>query len=441
MKINIKDVEEQEMMWKEVASTHFNIYYNKARSLEKIVLNFISLYGEKEEKEIRSIITNTARMLKIKAKYIKIPRGKTVYHHNPQEISYTRMMRLLDKMEVDGYVNLYIGGVKKYIHSQAEEFETSLTEITDKFIALFDTIDLFKVLSNKVDVELEIKERGTKKIMNTQGVTGVTAMKNTIELFNTALIESRISLKGIDLPDQNYKRVFINNLTTGGRWYNVIGGIQTMESSLQPFLQIDGEELSSLDFSAMHANVCYEQIAAELPKGFDPYGVDLWEFNVDPSAVESFKMRHGRFKYDPARNLVKMAVMIGLNAKDMKEARNALSQKFGQDQSLWGTANEHKAKYFGLYEIDFKDVLKKVCAHNSLISDRFFQDCGVNLQFIDSEIMEKVICDTLAIDEVLLPWHDGLMVKRSIKDQVKQFMVNAWYKQLGSINFCKVEEK
>lgn len=216
MKINIKDVEEQEMMWKEVTSTHFNIYYNKPRSLEKIVIHFLSLYGTKEEKEIRSIVTNTARMLKINAKGIKIPRSKNVYHFNPQEISYVRMIRLLDKMEQDGYINLYIGGVKKYVYSQAEEFETSITEITDKFKLLFEGIDLFKVLSAKVDADLEIKERGTKRLMNTQGVSGVTGMKNTIEMFNTALIESRISLKGIDLPDQNYKRVFINNLTTGG---------------------------------------------------------------------------------------------------------------------------------------------------------------------------------------------------------------------------------
>lgn len=429
------------MMWKEVTSTHFNIYYNKPRSLEKIVIHFLSLYGTKEEKEIRSIVTNTARMLKINAKGIKIPRSKNVYHFNPQEISYVRMMRLLDKMEQDGYINLYIGGVKKYVYSQAEEFETSITEITDKFKLLFEGIDLFKVLSAKVDADLEIKERGTKRLMNTQGVSGVTGMKNTIEMFNTALIESRISLKGIDLPDQNYKRVFINNLTTGGRWYNTVGGIQTMESSLQPFLQIDGEELATLDFSAMHANVCYEQIQADLPVGFDPYAVDLWEYHVDPSAVQMFKMRHSKHKYDPARNLVKMAVMIGLNAKDKREATNALSQKFGQDRALWGTADEHKAKYFGLYEVDFKKVLEAVQAHNNLISDKFFSDCGVHLQFVDSEIMDKVICDTLAINEVLLPWHDGLMCKKSAKEQVRQFMINAWYKQLGSIKYCKVEEK
>ncbi len=441
MKINIKDVDEQEMMWKEVTSTHFNIYYNKPRSLEKIVLHLLSIYGKKEEKEIRSLVTNTARMLKIGAKGIKVPRNKNTYNHNPQEISYIRMMRILDKLEQDGYVDLYIGGVKKYVHGQAEEFETSITEVKEKLIHLFEDIDLHKVLSSKVDADLEIKERGTKKLMNTQGVSGVGQMKNTIKMFNTALIESRISLKGIDLPDQNYKRVFINNLTTGGRWYNTVGGIQTMESSLQPFLEIDGEELATLDFSAMHANVCYEQINAQLPEGFDPYGVDLWEYHVDPSAVEMFKMRHGKQKYDPARNLIKMAVMIGLNAVSIKEAANALSQKFGQDRTLWNTADENKSKYYGLYEVDFKQVMESVQKHNSLISDKFFSDCGVYLQFVDSEIMDKVICDTLAINEVLLPWHDGLMCKKSAKDQVKQFMINAWYKQLGSIKFCKVEEK
>jgi len=441
MKLQIQDMEENIFLWKELSSTHFNLHYNKAKQYEAIVKMFTLLFGCGEEREIRAIITNVARMIKTRATCMKIPRDRNLYLNNSQDISYSKIISLLDKMEEKGFIHLYIGGVKVYGFDKVpEEFSMSITEVTDKFMALFTDVNL-KTVSTENKIQVEIKERKTKKLMSTQGVKGVTAIRESVSQFNTALIESRISLKGVNLPDQSYKRVFIENLTTGGRWYNSVGGIQTMDKTLRPFLQIDGEDLVELDFSAIHPNMLYEQLGVGLEKGFDPYGVDLWEEYVDSEAVEQFKLKHGIVKYDPSRNLVKMAVMIGLNCKDLKQARQALSQHFGRDTSKWGKPSEHKSKYFGMYEVDFMSVLLRVQSHNQLISDKFFRDVGVELQYLDSEILDNVICDTLAIDEILLPWHDGLMVKKTIADQVKGFMFKAWLKQFGSINFCKVDIK
>lgn len=441
MKIQIKDMHEEDLLWKELMSTHFNIHYNKSKQYESVVNRLVHLCGSPFEKEIRSLVTNVARMIKTRAVCLKIPRDKSLYTGNTQQISYRRMVDLLDKLEASGYVHLYIGGVRIYrFDKKAEEFDMSITEITEQFTKLFENVSL-NTVSVESKTQIEIKERKTKKMMQTQGVKGVSAIREKVSQFNTALIEARISLKGISLPDQSYKRIFIDNLTTGGRWYNSVGSIQTMDKTLRPFLQIDGEDLIELDYSAIHPNMLYEQMNANLPKGFDPYGVDLWEKYVDFEAVEQFKIKHGKVKYDPGRNLVKMAVMIGLNSKDLKQAKQALSQHFGRDRSKWGKPNEHMAKYFGIYELDFEDVLFSVQEHNSLIADKFFKDLGVELQYLDSEILDNVICDTLAIDEVLLPWHDGLMVKKAIADQVKGFMYKAWLKQFGSINYCKVDEK
>lgn len=441
MKIQTTDMDEDTLLWKGLRSTHFNIHYNKSKQLESVVKYFTMLYSTDLEREIRSIVTNTARMLKTKACCLKIPRGRDAYKGNSQQISYTRMMKLLDILEIDGYVHLYIGGVKEYSSgNKVEEFEMSITEITDKFSSLFNQTNLQQI-DVKYDTPVVLKDRQTKKPLNTQGVRGVTAIKDKVNQFNTALIESRISLKGVNLPDQSYKRVFIDNLTTGGRWYNSIGSIQTMDKTLRPFLQIDGQDLVELDYCAIHPSMLYEQIGAKLSFDFDPYGVDLWEDYVDAEAVEQYKLKHGKVTYDPGRNLVKMAVMVGLNSNDFKQATRALSQHFGRDKSKWGKANEYKSKYFGLFEVDWKGVLRSVQEHNSLISDKFFSDQGVHLQYLDSEILDTIICDTLAIDEILLPWHDGLMVKKEIADQVEEFMYKAWYKQFGSANFCKVERK
>ena len=442
MKIQIKDVDGEQMTWKGVMSTHFNLNYNKTRQYEPLVTLLVGCYGAGKEKEIRSIVTNAMRAISVGAVCLKIPRRNCTYTGNLQKISYSRMLNLLDSMEKDGYVNLFIGGVVSWGEGgQPEDVEASITEMTEKFICLLKSINTSRVVCKDDIDEVEIKERGTRKIMKTQGVKGVSNMRQNVLDFNTALIASRISLKGIELPDQKYKRVFIENLRTGGRWYNSVGGVQTMDKTLRPFLQIDNQDLTELDFKAMHASILYEQLGASLSKDFDPYAVDLWEMYVDPNFVQQFKVRHGITNYDPGRNLVKMATMIGLNAKDQKGAVKALSQKVGQDRSKYGTKDERKALYYGIKGEDFKQIFNDILEHNSLIADKFFKDSGVYLQFIDSEILDSVICDTLAIDEVLLPWHDGLMVKKAIAEQVKGFMYKAWLKQFGSINFCKVDYK
>lgn len=441
MKIHIKEMDDDTLLWKGVLSTHYNMNYNKTRSYEPIVKLLMSSYGYRKEKEIRSLVTNTARGLSSGAFCIKIPRRKDAYSGNVQGISYQRMMDLLDLLENDGYVNLYLGGVSSWVNGEPYEKETSITELTQKFTDLFRNLDLSAVVCKNPADEVEIKERGTKKVMSTQGVKGVASARQTVFDFNTALVEARISLKGIDLPDQRYKRVFIENLKTGGRWYNVAGGVQTMDKTYRPFLQIDGEDLQELDFKAMHANLLYQEMNAQLPKEFDPYGIDLWENYVDPNMVHQFMVRHGVTRYDPGRNLVKMAVMIGLNAKDEKGAIRALSQKLGQDRNKHNGKDEHKCLYYGIRGEDLKDIYKRILEHNALISDKFFSDVGVHLQYLDSEILESVICDVLAIGEIILPYHDGLLVKQSIAGQVREFMYKAWYKKFNSIQFCKVEVK
>ena len=61
MKIQIKGVKEEQMMWKSVMSTHFNLNYNKTRAYESIVNTLAQSHGWKMEKEIRCIVTNAVR--------------------------------------------------------------------------------------------------------------------------------------------------------------------------------------------------------------------------------------------------------------------------------------------------------------------------------------------------------------------------------------------
>ena len=441
MKVQILELKKEEKLWITMLSTHFNIHYNTTRWYSHVVAELVRLFGKKKEKEVLCFITNAVRAKKHRAIGMKIPRDKNCYTGNKQGVSYKRMMELLDLLEEKGYTDLYIGGVETWKNGEPDRVEQSVTVMKEKLMVLLDSVEMKDKPTTK-DVDLvEITERSTKKQLNTQGVSGVQEVRKTVFEFNSALVESRISLKGIDLPSQHYKRVFIENLETGGRWYNASGGVQTMDRTLRPYLRIDGEELVELDYSAMHAGVLYEQLGVDVGSGFDPYAVEIMEDYFDCNAVEQFKERHNKPNYKPDRNLIKMMVMIGLNAKDKTQALRAISQKAGMDRKKIGRPEEAKCEYFGLVGEDFKDIYSRISEHNRLISHHFFSDIGVKLQNIDSEILNSVICDLLAQGEICLPYHDGLLVKRRHKDLVIDSMYKAWYKRLGSIQYCKVEEK
>ena len=50
-----------------LSSTHYNLYYNSSRWFERVVIVLTTLYGNRYDKEIRCLVTNSARAIKIDA--------------------------------------------------------------------------------------------------------------------------------------------------------------------------------------------------------------------------------------------------------------------------------------------------------------------------------------------------------------------------------------
>lgn len=106
MKVNLKSLTEEEQLNRELQSVHFNIHFNKSRQYEPIVKSLLSSYGGKYEREVRSIVTNTARMIKSRGTHLRIPRNDRPYTNNTQRISVVRIKELLDLLEMDGLVSI-----------------------------------------------------------------------------------------------------------------------------------------------------------------------------------------------------------------------------------------------------------------------------------------------------------------------------------------------
>ena len=420
-------------------TTYYHIHYNKSKVYESVVIDLLSVVGSKYEKEVRSLVTNSARMLCVNAVGLTVPRRKSVYTGNPQKISYKRMMELLNILEVEGYTTNHIGGAEVLLGEIVTK--PSIVEFHSKWIDLFTNKNLKYFMRGVEDDLIEIRDRVTKKLKTTRGVEGVKKMRSLVEEYNKALADVSVEYDGVPIAVQSYKRVFSDNLTSGGRWYNKVGGVQLLGGRERKKLTIDGESLVELDFSAMHPRMILQGKGKQgvVSPSFCPYDAHTPSLVVCNRSIDMFKSKYGYESYNPVRNLLKLMVMIGLNAKDDVSGIFAVASKLGEDKKKVGTDKEHECKYFGLHNTqNIRKVFEEVLDHNWEIAETFFADNGVYLQYKDSQILEHVVSSTLQDGEVLLPWHDGYLCKKHYKDKMYSHMREAWIEMFGDDTFCKI---
>jgi hypothetical protein len=448
MRIDLWSISKKERSQIQTKLTHFNIHYNQGKQYKHIVDELMSL--DVGKKEVWCVVTNIARALKYKAIGLSVPRQRSAYSGNEQGVSQRRMVILLDKLEKDGYTDDFIGGVVDW-----KEMDTvqSCIIFKPKLLDLFNGVDV----SSEQDYfnVVEIKDRETKELKSKSGVRGVKIITEYMNAYNQQLMNTEISDETGLLSVQQYKRVFSDNLRQGGRIYNTAGGVQVKNEEERSYMKINGEEIVELDFKAMHPSLLYEQEYEENSEDIDdwiknnwggdynPYGAQMPFLKVNQDKVEAFKNTFGLAKYDPIRNLNKHALMVSLNAKTYQKAYVQVTEEFRADQVAWDKLTKD-AKFYGIESVgNFPGhtVCQAVAAHNKPIAKYFFKDQGIKMQYLDSEIVADVLNRLLMEDEVLLPEHDSVIVRASIKDKVMGYMRSAYLELMGSDKFCYLEVK
>lgn len=431
--------------------THFNIQYNESKKYKFILDHLETEIGLGYRKELWSFITNTARAIKYRAVGLSVPRDFKPYKDNPQKISHKRMISLLDTLESLGYIDVYIGGIIDW-HTMSGVGSISI--MSDKYLTLFTGVDV----SDEADrfATVEIKDRETGELKSNKGVRGVGKINIYMDEYNEKLINTEIS-KGQDLlAVQQYKRSFSDRIGFGGRHYNTSGGVQVMNQEERGKLKINGESVAELDFKAMHPSILYEQEYAVDPESvgswladvwggeYNPYGAQMPFLQVDMKKVEWFRTAYNNPSYNPIRNLAKHTLMVCLNAKTYRKAYTQVTEEFRDEQRDWEKGQIEGSRFYGIEaEGNFpgNTVCQAVVAHNKPIAAHFYKDKGVQLQYVDSEIVAEVLNRLLMEDEVLLPEHDSVIVRASIKDKVYRYMREAYKDVMGADNFCYIEEK
>ena len=452
--------------------SHFNLHFNTTKKYEVVVDSLLSVDGVKasSKKEVWCLVTNVARALALKARGLSIPKEKTIYYNNPQKIGYSRLFKILDTLVDSGYLTFHKGGILTWCKvEENREKVTSIYMFTNKFLDLWADVDIKSSLC-KCEYPVEIRCRGTKEQLSTNGVKGVVEKRKQMDIINDRYLRTAIAVNGVDVATQQYKRVFTDNLRVGGRLYNEVGGIQTMNKGLRSMLTIDGMPCVELDFKAIHLCLLYEQlwnsgkeaqerILEELggEEGivkFDPYKVNVdFLVDVDAEKVAWFRREFGQHNYDPVRNLIKKALLLAINAKSHKSAVQALAEKVYEEFRKWPNGITPDFEFYGINIPDPRDetekerfpfsvLLRYLKESHELVGESFFSDCGIHLQAIDSDIIADVISDmVLTEDTACFSEHDSVICPVIYADKVEQMLRESYKRKMGSDMFCKLERK
>lgn len=433
--------------------TCFYLNYHKPKKYLRVYSEVLKVVGSRSEKEVWTLITNTARALKIGAAGLSIPKTTTAYANNDRGISYRKMKIVLDRLTEQGYLLYLKGGVTKWCAEK--ETIQSVYLFTDSYLKLWNGIDLSKEIAVLKD-SVVVRDRATKKEKSTKGMTGIAEITKGVDAYNELLSETKICVDGVALPTQQYFRCFIDDIRHGGRWFCSGGGIQTMKKELRQLITINDEETCELDFASLHASIILSDIYKEDPDLVTPFiGKDLYAANsnvsefvkVDKDKVEYYRAKYNKSDHDPVRNMIKQAVVIVLNAKNLVSASGALVgkwrddlQKEEKDQKFYGLV-PYKKKSNGLLDFSGLNFIRGVLEYMYPLQEYAGKDLGVKLMFIESQMISYVLDVLRSEGEIALSEHDSLVVPVRIKQHTKELMREAYSNIVGNDVFCVIKEK
>lgn len=190
-----------------------------------------------------------------------------------------------------------------------------------------------------------------------------------------------------DLTSISLSRKFVGSWSSGGRLYG--GFWQNLKKRHRRLLTIDGVPTVELDYGRLHPTLLYAQ--AGLSLDFDPYLPE----GFGPDLRDLGKATFGRL----------------LNSKTTVQA-SAMSRPASapEDLSL----------------VDFRRFAQALMDMHGPIRSAFGTGASIGLQYLDSEILMKVLDRMNGIGVVALPIHDSLIVARPRAEALRGAMRTAY---------------
>jgi hypothetical protein len=258
-----------------------------------------------------------------------------------------------------------------------------------------------------------LRDRDTRKLLDPHTVlTGgelvqfqrmtadVEAHNQFLSKFDVGLQGAHVTITGhlaltgthVNPLQRRYRRVFNGNLALGGRWYGPWW--QGLSADMRQFLTIDGQPTVEVDFAAC-------QLRLLCAKCGRPDPLDGHIRHPDPN-VDLYRIT------GVARDVVKLALLIMINAEDRRSASAALDRELRQRRDRGGP----KAS----------EVMGKVEAAYPPLQSFWFTGVGLHLQRIDADICAAIQCRMRDLNHPVLSIHDSFIARRDAEADLRHAM-------------------
>lgn len=381
---------------------------------------------------VKHLVKHTSR-LKFHKKYgLRYTRNPKYWKEHGKNLSWLYMKKVIDYLTEKDMVYNFIGGVK-----QGKEDICSMLIVNPEFILLCNggseddsCIDECLLPPEIPLVEIRDENKCVRKPTKEERIE-VSDMEMVVKEYCRLLSQKTISVNGIQVPELFFRRIATVDLNHGCRWYDD-GTIQKEDATSRSSVIIDQEYTVEVDYSSLHFSLAAEELGLDL-KGKDPYDFPF-EVEVCHEEVEKWRGGYGfKDKYDPVRNLKKVALLTMFNAKSEESAVRAIAKALKDD---YRKEELVKRKFVGIKQVKVKDLVRSLKLHNSEVSSYLMSGVGTRFQKLDSEMMTYCIKRFMEIDEVCIPIHDSIIVKRSQSDFAIECMEDAYEYVMGSkVNF------
>ena len=383
--------------------------------IEALVATFYSAYKASAkrtklhertyEKTLKLLLINLIELMKLgNQKFLAVKRGTNDYpksRYNPQGITRTVLVNLLQWLIDDGYLRQVRGQqargkndgrISRVIPKQKLRIAIPaqlLTKIKATYHAKAEFIELKSPKSNG------------KKLIDYKDNSVTLDMRSRVSRYNTFIQQFDIRLNGLQLPSSYFylTRIFNNGSPRNYQWN--IGGrfyapFQQLSKDLaknavdnRRRLTINGAKGTEYDFSRYHPTMLYLQVGQQAPG--DHYTI--------PGYAQTFIP------------LVKTLFNSILNCSDRDQALGVAMANARGDY-----------KHLGLKMKDVDQLLTDIQNYHAVIGNYFWSGYGVQLQFKDSVIAQKIIDEFLGMNKPILPVHDSFVVMASDGPTLEQTM-------------------
>ena len=372
-----------------------------------------TLVGSKYSTEVWWVVSSFSRAIRYKKRTIPCPMKGVKYSEANkkynQKLSYNKMKGLIKILEKEGYLEEYRG----YYFSDNNK-EVTKIRMTRKLENMYDMdVAALKGLKRCYGDSVVVRD-DNKNALSTRNLRGITKLRNTVDKYNTFLSKQNITALGVK-ADVSYRRVFSEDLSSGGRFYTV-GGFQSIPSKFRPSIHINKESCTEVDICYEHPAIIACLSGKILPNDYDPY-------SANPSSVLGSDKEKRLF--------YKKSLLIMLYSGNKSGSYQAIESEYKNDAKL----PEEDRKYATLSKVVGKNIVCELEQCNPWMVEHFYKkDSWKTLQFLDSCILEKVVIKLTESNIPCLLYHDSVVVAKNQTDLLENLFKESWVSVLQPLS-------